>query len=418
MHVDDTKIVCVGIVVAGLVFLASSQFDAILHIQVPAEEPLETTAVLPSAPKSKPENLNIGIRNGLAGIAVLIVGIHLEGNLGDIMETLPLIQQLSYWGVRVDAVSDDWKPEAYRIHSSRAESMLKLITNVTTNSNWEKAMTIQGLRYRAIISAPGPCFVNICGKRASARKADKVFALGLSAEYLSVVLKDASCFRYIWMRERESIAVFEKRFPKLQSPFFGADLSYSFDAKSQAVNLWRERYIVKLRTYGLKNVPTIVVSRENNWGASKNVRLSPTDQGLLQVRPLYPPGERDGHGDEWINISLKQVIFVTSDEDTDRKHLEALKNLPAVPVVIPFQSVQEMLGFFQAVSELGSSVYVDRYHCGIAAHRMGANVTIIRYGREGLKMAGLVDLISHDPLALRQRNVQAFKKLYDALASP
>lgn len=51
-------------------------------------------------------NLKDGLE--LSGYKVALFGVHFEGNLGDMMETIPLLQMLANWGVEMDCYLSSW----------------------------------------------------------------------------------------------------------------------------------------------------------------------------------------------------------------------------------------------------------------------------------------------------------------------
>jgi hypothetical protein len=51
----------------------------------------------------------------ILGKRVALLQVHLEGNVGDQMETIPLLKKLKEWGVAVDCYLSIWMPEDKRL---------------------------------------------------------------------------------------------------------------------------------------------------------------------------------------------------------------------------------------------------------------------------------------------------------------
>ena len=56
--------------------------------------------------------------------------VHFEGNLGDQMETIPVLQRLKEWGVTVDAYLSVWQPEEKRISQPVVNRVRKYVSNI------------------------------------------------------------------------------------------------------------------------------------------------------------------------------------------------------------------------------------------------------------------------------------------------
>jgi hypothetical protein len=55
--------------------------------------------------------------------------VHFEGNLGDQMETIPLLQRLSEWGVQVDCYLSMWQDPNKRLNEVVKERVAKYVNN-------------------------------------------------------------------------------------------------------------------------------------------------------------------------------------------------------------------------------------------------------------------------------------------------
>ena len=104
----------------------------------------------------------------LTGVKVLLLEIHLEGNLGDEMETTPLLQYLYNCGVHITVVLSEWLETDKRVHPSRTSREHMYIHKILYSSkerqqqhhHQQTSRLFDTTQYHAIIVAPGPW--NLC----------------------------------------------------------------------------------------------------------------------------------------------------------------------------------------------------------------------------------------------------------------
>jgi hypothetical protein len=88
----------------------------------------------------------------LSGVSVLVLDVHLEGNLGDEMETTPFLQELHRCHVNVTVALSEWMPQVEdRIHSRTSREHM-LVQHITTRPY----STLNPKDYHAVLVAPGP----------------------------------------------------------------------------------------------------------------------------------------------------------------------------------------------------------------------------------------------------------------------
>jgi hypothetical protein len=94
-------------------------------------------------------------KNGvLAGKSVAIMQVHLEGNVGDQMETLPLLMKLNSWGVVVDCYVSTIAKAHKRVDPQVLERVLPYTRQIFTEGLGFD-LDIRARKYDVIIVAPG-----------------------------------------------------------------------------------------------------------------------------------------------------------------------------------------------------------------------------------------------------------------------
>ena len=64
------------------------------------------------------------------GKTVALLQVHFEGNVGDQMETIPLLRKLKEWGVVVDCYLSVWMPLKKRLDPAVHERVKDLVRNI------------------------------------------------------------------------------------------------------------------------------------------------------------------------------------------------------------------------------------------------------------------------------------------------
>ena len=77
----------------------------------------------------KPETKTSNRGQLAKGKRAALFQVHFEGNLGDQMETIPLLQRLSEWGVEVDCYLSMWQDPAKRLSERVRARVSKYVAN-------------------------------------------------------------------------------------------------------------------------------------------------------------------------------------------------------------------------------------------------------------------------------------------------
>ena len=267
----------------------------------------------------------------LIGVKVLLLETHLEGNLGDEMETTPLLQYLHNCGVHITVALSEWLPLDSRIHSRTSREQM-YVHEIST----QDYSTYKVNEYHAVIVAPGPW--NLCaldqqwmgGRQQHVDKNDdesyyqtrpidvffggSIFGGGANGGGSDRASQSSSLNRGGTMRSNDRCnpnKLLEQRFiPNMQlmvlresasyqyalqyshhdqdntkGIMLGADLSYSYQPSIAAFMYWRDYYIAK--GYGGRNIypqnehvePMVLLfSRANNF--ARGVRIVRDGDGV------------------------------------------------------------------------------------------------------------------------------------------
>ena len=85
---------------------------------------------------------------------VAIFGVHFEGNLGDLMETTPLVERLNEWGVEIDCYLSMFRGGMGKIDKKIKHGVGKYCSNFFMEKT--RRSEVSQRNYDAIIIAPGP----------------------------------------------------------------------------------------------------------------------------------------------------------------------------------------------------------------------------------------------------------------------
>jgi hypothetical protein len=94
-------------------------------------------------------------RGPLREKSVAIMQVHLEGNVGDQMETLPLLMKLNTWGVTVDCYLSTMLNKRKRLDPQVKQRVSPYVRNIYENGIGYD-LDVRAQKYDVIIVAPGP----------------------------------------------------------------------------------------------------------------------------------------------------------------------------------------------------------------------------------------------------------------------
>jgi hypothetical protein len=95
------------------------------------------------------------VNGQLADKTVAVIQVHLEGNVGDQMETIPLLMRLNSWGVTVDAYLSTMQNERKRMNADVKDRVSPYLRSIYENGLGYD-LDIRAKKYDVIIVAPGP----------------------------------------------------------------------------------------------------------------------------------------------------------------------------------------------------------------------------------------------------------------------
>jgi hypothetical protein len=350
---------------------------------------------------------------------ILLLDVHLEGNLGDLQETLPVLQHLKEdCGANITAVLSDWKPVMEDKLHSRTIGAQKYIDQFQTFSiaaTTPKSCT-------TVVVAPGPW--KICELfRKWPHKID-VFLGGSFMKDPMCKSEDESEESNAWkrvqssqlvvVREVESYAIAQEKQISRSNLFLGADFSYSLQVQNASQVYWKNYYDHYKDMYLLgrtnarethdadsatKAPRSVIFSRNNNFGRGARISQDKVKLKLSSKRTS-------------VTLPLHDVIFATSSDIEDADHFEFLKKTYRLhdAQMIQCQSIEQLFGLLS--SSLVDHVYTDRYHPGVASHIVWKPFTVLDYPAEQIKLTGLAELTEkQSPTYLKTLNQQAFQML-------
>ena len=144
--------------------LFSWLFGASEEIEVEEIEPSDNvdipTPAAPSEAELAPAEVadvvptKVKIDKRLKNKRVALLQVHFEGNVGDQMETIPLLQRLHSWGVIVDCYLSLWMPPLERLDPHVKERVAPYVNRIFEDGIGYDS-NIQAWNYDLLIVAPG-----------------------------------------------------------------------------------------------------------------------------------------------------------------------------------------------------------------------------------------------------------------------
>ena len=97
----------------------------------------------------------------LKGRKAAVLAVHMEGNLGDMMETIPLLKRLQEWGVKVDCYLSFWQGMGEenldkRLNPKIGKALSKYYENIFHATEDFMTTSLRNRNYDVTIVAPGP----------------------------------------------------------------------------------------------------------------------------------------------------------------------------------------------------------------------------------------------------------------------
>jgi hypothetical protein len=349
--------------------------------------------------------------HGLEGTKVLLLDVHLEGNLGDEMETMPLLQELRRCGIHTTAILSGWLEGFDQQLGFRSIREHGMVDSLQSPGNYERFLLSE---YHAVILAPGPW--RLCQLRQRWPKRIDIWMAGSilpeqqqqdGCDEGDDVSKQLDNFDPTLMILRETYS-YNLIVQNLSSPswkrrmnyYLSGDLTHSFVPASAPLDYWKRIY-----SNSRYKDKILVFSRSSN--AANVISIKGRTVELVTL-----------HDERTVVLRAKDVVFATSSalEDAtmfvDWKHQYYDRFQEHQFVVC--ETVEQLFGLIYHSKHL----YTDRYHPGVVAHRFGKEFTVLKYEQEQSKLVGLAELVSSKVSAQTIKNdwnAQAFAKLREAL---
>ena len=329
--------------------------------------------------------------------------VHFEGNLGDQMETIPLLERLYEWGLQVDCYLSMWQDPPKRLDPKVKERVEKYVTNFYVDGVPQDHV-LRSRNYDIVIITPGPTvneLTHCIGKVHMAW-----FGVSVTNWAVDTYAKHKSCLKLVAVREEvsydKSARMLDPHYDDMRLMLSG-DMSFSFNAQEAEVNKYKKQFQESIGSL-LNKKWTLIFSRENNFGPNKGIRI---ENNMVMIKKI------DGTP---LNIPTDQVVFASSSDLEDNSHMTTLRTQYHFQKsrLITFGSVEEMW----ALVSLASEVVTDRYHPGIAALIIGTKLTLTSYPNENVKMAGLNRMSAYGREDIRKMNEKAFDRLLQTIHRP
>ena len=176
----------------------------------------------------------------LKGTKVLALGCHLNGNLGDEMETTPFLKELKRCGVLTTGVTGI-EMNSPKLHTSSVREQV-LFDNIVTYKDNE---FLNPDNYHAVIFAPGPWNVEFFERDAWKNRIDIFFGgsfMDRNVTRMGEIITKISQPSLVVTREKESM----KKFEEATKPFdfdtklmLSGDLSHSLEFSEATMEYWK-----------------------------------------------------------------------------------------------------------------------------------------------------------------------------------
>lgn len=354
---------------------------------------------------------------GVDTLNVLLLEVHLEGNLGDEMETAPLLdfleRQRPHFRVVTTAALSGWLEGPDKQLSYRSVRQHGKIGRIITMDGLLSNVTAINDEYDLVILAPGPWKLFRLKNDVWKGKAfhiDVLFAGSIISEPEPSSwgdLMEAWNPKFIAVRETRSFQKLQslpRSYLQSKDPILimSGDLTNSFQHVPSTLEYWkrvfndREQYPASM---------SIIFPRANN--AEQSISF----KGRTVVLETWDNNDQNST----VVVPGHEVIFATSSaiedarafQDWMYKYYDRFKQHQFVVC----DTVEQLMGLISTAQH----VYTDRYHPGVMAHVLGVDFSILRYEEERDKLVGLRDLVYNENISASTvhdvNNVRAFQTL-------
>jgi hypothetical protein len=362
---------------------------------------------------------------GLAGSTVLFLNVHLEGNLGDEMETTPVLYDWHRCGVDVTVALSDWKPLPWKVHArtTREQEMVARMSS-------QNYSLYSPSDYDLIVLAPGPWKLCELQQRWPYPRVDVM----LGGSFMS----DSSCQEQQQQQSQEELlsSYYQTELVVAREPIsyefaqnhvnkntkssfqvlLGGDFSYSYRPALAALEYWQD-YYQQRRLQG----SIVIFSRSQNFAKGVRIKKNRDNEGYTILLKLVN-GEKVQLDTSSATHQPSRIVVASSSDVEDASHFEWLHG--AYPglfnVDFAFEDRPVHLILCRSVEELwglighASKVYTDRYHPGVAAHILNVEFDVLSYPAEQVKLNGLAQITkarNMTPAILQRANQRAFERV-------
>lgn len=311
----------------------------------------------------------------LEGTKVISLATHLNGNLGDEMETTPMLKELKRCGVRITGILQ----APLGAFSAREHETLEAI------ATFEDDEFLNPDDYHAVILAPGPWWVKGYAEKTWKNKRIDIFFGGSfmnSGNEWGKIIADVHKPSLVVTREKYSYDAFENVMKPLDfetKHLFSGDLSHSFEYIESSFKYW-EREWKKLKLDG----KTVMFIRSNNADNYEILR----EERQVRVKTV---------DEKFRTVDADDLIFATSAAVPEEGDIEFFAELSDKYKDIFGPEQFQLLDIIEkewALIGLSTEVITDRYHPGVATHRLGKPLTMMYYEHQQIKMSGLAQTAS------------------------
>jgi hypothetical protein len=376
---------CIGFLV-GNAFMLALHSITLLHPFVAVTRTPEQQSTVPVLPTDC---------LGLEGTKVLLLDVHLEGNLGDEMETTPLLKELKRCGIHITAVLSGWlegRDQQLGFHSVREHGM---VDSLQSPGNYERFIRSE---YHAVILAPGPW--RLCQfKWWPYHQLDILMGGSILKEEDCDVSKRLESWNpsLIVVRETYSYNLLQNLSEWTRVSYMSGDLSHSFVPAEPSLEYWK-------RTYSTYRNKILIFARASNAPNVITIKGRTVELTTLHAGTVTLPAG------SFVFATSSALEDATWFVDWKHQYSDRLKEHQFVIC----QTVEQLFALIHQAKQ----VYTDRYHPGVVAHRMGKEFTILQYEQEQSKLIGLNELVSTKVSAKTiqdEYNTRAFSKLRETL---
>lgn len=357
--------------------------------------------------------------DGLQGKKVAVFGAHLNGNLGDIMETTPMLIKLKEWGLFIDIYSASYLALALRI-DPKLTHIFQYVDAIFSELPSKHVQFYS--KYDVFIVAPGPSPHHKDTLPCVGTIPQVWFGMSLVGDRNGVWMysKVKQCLALVTLRESYSLSVFQNdsiAHAQLQGALpplmLTGDYSYSYVPVTSVLSYWRDFYASALVDALVPLNWVLVFSRGTNFKfvedrTGKFTRHVRIDEAARVLTLLTVNGVEE-------SMHLDSIVFATSDITTDQPYFDELVNRYKIQPsrLIVLGTVEAMWGLIS----LASKVYSDRYHPAVATLLHQKPLIAIQNDAENAKIRGVSQMKGYSPHEVKAMNDQGFAMLKSVIVN-